>query len=348
MPKPLTEKTGKSERSRWQRTVQMKRFFLGLAVVTSAILALIFSQGVVAAAALVAEVGSEKPAFRVVGYLPEYRLARFDPEDAKFITDLIYFAVTPTSAGDAGLGRIRPESFAVIKTIKAKRGTRILLCLGGWGRSGGFAQLSASADARKKLIDQLRDFCQKNGFDGVDLDWEHPSKADDVRNHGKLLTELKAVFAPLKLQVSIALAGWQEISPEAIAAVDVIHLMAYDARGKHSTLEFAKTDVDRVVKKGVPPEKICLGVPFYGRSTSNANRSTIYADIAKKYHPAPDVDEVDGIYFNGPKMIEQKTKLALERKLAGIMIWELGQDSTGERRLLPIIRKVAGQMDAKK
>ena len=295
----------------------------------------------IAAAASDSNAEPAPPAFRVVGYLPEYRLARFNPEDAKFVTDLIYFAVTPTGSGDAGLGRIRPESLALLKTIKAKLGTRIHLCLGGWGRSGGFAQLSASADARKKLIEQLRDFCQKNGFDGVDLDWEHPSKPDDVRNHGKLLTELKAVFAPLKLQVSIALAGWQEISPEAIAAVDVIHLMAYDARGKHSTLEFAKTDVDRVVKKGVSPEKICLGVPFYGRSTSNANRSVIYADIVKKYHPAADVDEVDGIYFNGPKMIEQKTKLALERKLAGVMIWELGQDSTGETRLLPVIGKVA-------
>ncbi len=319
----------------------MKRLLVGLTAATSTILGLIFSPGASVAAGPVAGVSSENPAFRVVGYLPEYRLARFDPEDAKFITDLIYFAVTPTAAGDAGLGRIRPESLALLKRIKAKHGTRIHLCLGGWGRSGGFAQLTASADARKKLIDQLRDFCQKNGFDGVDLDWEHPSKPDEVRNHGKLLTELKAVFAPLKLQVSIALAGWQEISPEAITAVDVIHLMAYDARGKHSTLEFAKTDVDRVVKKGVPPEKICLGVPFYGRSTSNANRSTIYADIVKKYHPAPDVDEVDGIYFNGPKMIEQKTKLALERKLAGVMIWELGQDSVGETRLLPVIGKVA-------
>ena len=53
----------------------------------------------------------------------------------------------------------------------------------------------------------------------------------------------------------------------------------------------------------------------------------------------PDVNEVDGIYFNGPNMIEQKTKLALTRKLAGIMIWELGQDAAGDSKLLPAIRK---------
>ena len=309
--------------------------------------------GLVLCASEIAEAASDSnaepatPAFRVVGYLPEYRLARFDPEDAKFVTDLIYFAVTPTAAGDAGLGRIRPESLALLKSIKAKNGTRINLCLGGWGRSRGFPQLAASSEARKKLIEQLRDFCQTNGFDGVDLDWEHPSKADEVRNHAVLLTELKAVFAPLKLQVSMAFAGWQEISAEAIAAVDTVHLMAYDARGKHSTFEFARTDIDRTIKHGIPPGKICLGVPFYGRSTTNSNRTMTYGEIVKKYHPASDVNEVDGFYFNGPKMIEQKTKLAMDRKLAGIMIWELGQDAKGDAGLLPLIRKAFENADAK-
>ena len=53
------------------------------------------------------------------------------------------------------------------------------------------------------------------------------------------------------------------------------------------------------------------------------------------------MNEVDGIYFNSPNMIEQKTKLVLARKLGGIMIWELGQDAVGESKLLPVIRKVA-------
>jgi chitinase len=284
--------------------------------------------------------GPDEPVFRVVGYLPEYRVARFDPEDARFVTDLIYFAIQPNAVGDAGLDQIRPESLALFKRIKAKYRTRLHLCLGGWNRSKGFPQLAASADARKRLITQMTDFCQTNGFVGVDVDWEHPTKADDLKNHAKLLIEMKSAFRPLGLQLSVALAGWQDISPEAIRAVDVIHLMAYDARGRHSTLEFAESEVDRMVKKGVSPSKISLGVPFYGRNISNSARSTTYSDIVKKHHPAPDVNEVDGIYFNGPRMIEQKTKLALARKLAGIMIWELGQDGGGDARLLPTIRKV--------
>jgi hypothetical protein len=33
------------------------------------------------------------------------------------------------------------------------------------------------------------------------------------------------------------------------------------------------------------------------------------------------------VYFNGARTIERKTKVALQRKLAGVMIWELGQDA---------------------
>jgi GH18 family chitinase len=283
---------------------------------------------------------SEKPTFLIIGYLPDYRVARFDPEDAKLVTDLIYFAVEPSAAGDAGLGRIKPESLALFKRIKAKYGTRLHLCLGGWNRSKGFPQLAASAEARKRLIAQLTDFCRTNGFDGVDVDWEHPTKPNELRDHAKLLTEMHLALSPHKLSLSIALAGWQELSPEAIQAVDFVHLMAYDTQGKHSTLEFAKSDLDRLVKKGLPFEKICLGVPFYGRKITDPARSMTYGEIVNRYHPPADVNEVDGIYFNGPALIEQKTKLALARKLAGIMIWELGQDAAGDAKLLPTIRKV--------
>ncbi len=285
--------------------------------------------------------GANSSTFRIVGYLPEYRLARFNPEDARHVTDLIYFAVSPRANGDAGLERIKPESLALLKRIKAKNGTRLIVCLGGWNRSRGFADLSASAEARKRLIDQLTSFCMTQGFDGVDVDWEHPTKPAELANHAKLLAELHAALIPHKLQLSIAVAGWQEIRPEAIQAVDFVNLMAYDARGKHSTLEFAKSDLDRVIRRGVPPAKICLGVPFYGRKISNSERSLTYGEIVDRYHPAAGIDEVDGFYFNGPKTIEAKVKLAQDRKLAGVMIWELGQDAKGDAALLPTLRKAS-------
>jgi chitinase len=285
------------------------------------------------------DASSERPEFRIVGYLPEYRLASFKPENARFVTDLIYFAVSPQANGDAGLERIKPEALKTLEKIRTQFGTRLHLCLGGWNRSKGFAALSANDDSRRRLAEELVSFCQTHKFAGVDVDWEHPQTPAERANHGKLLAQLHAAFASPKLTLSIAVAGWQELSPEAIGAVDMVNLMAYDASDKHSTLEFARKDIDRLIKRGVPANKICLGVPFYGRKIANHERSMTYAEIVSRYHPAADVDEVDGFYFNGPRTIEQKTKLALDRKLAGVMIWELGQDAPGPSRLLPLIRQ---------
>ena len=43
---------------------------------------------------------------------------------------------------------------------------------------------------------------------------------------------------------------------------------------------------------------------------------------------------MDGYYFNSARLIERKTRLARALGLAGVMIWEVGQDC----RLVPVTR----------
>src|SRR5258708_24899153 len=113
--------------------------------------------------------------------------------------------------------------------------------------------------------------------------------------------------------------------------------MAYDADGRHSTPEFADAELAKFSKRGVPPVKTCLGLPFYGRGVHDRTKTLTYAEIVHRYRPTAEVDEVDGVYFNGATTIERKTKMALQRKLAGVMIWELGQDAADEHSLLHVI-----------
>lgn len=190
----------------------------------------------------------------------------------------------------------------------------------------------------KFLASELVRFCQENHFDGVDLDWEHPQGAAQVRDHGLLLTEIRKQFLPHGLMLTIAVAGWQTIAPEAIAAVDWFNLMAYDGPEKHSTFEFAQNDVARLVKQGVPASKICLGLPFYGRDIKNHNRERTYADLVQKSQ-SNEIDEIEGYYFNSVATITRKTKFAVESKLAGVMIWEVGQDTKDGRSLLRAIQE---------
>jgi GH18 family chitinase len=51
-------------------------------------------------------------------------------------------------------------------------------------------------------------------------------------------------------------------------------------------------------------------------------------------------DLIAGFAFNGQATVAKKVRYAAEQKLAGVMIWELGQDSSrSESRLLEAIRK---------
>ena len=109
--------------------------------------------------------------------------------------------------------------------------------------------------------------------------------------------------------------------------VDLMHSMAYDQGGQHSTMELARRTIEYAELHGDSfKTKMTLGVPFYGRHMRTGEWKS-YEDIVSKMDiKSPDQDEIDGYYFNGPTTIRNKVKLAKSSGLAGVMVWETGQD----------------------
>jgi GH18 family chitinase len=281
---------------------------------------------------------AEPSPLAVVGYLPDYRLDAFQAADAAGLTELVYFSAEVGDFGALKLNRLDARRLEKLRGIQKERKLALTLCVGGWGRSAKFAELAADSESRGLFAMTLTGSCLQHGFQGVDLDWEHPQGASQVRDHGLLLSEIHKTFEPKGLKLSIAVAGWQGLDPLAIESVDAINLMAYDNNGPQATLEFARADVKRLLDRGVPPAKIRLGVPFYGRGVKDRARTMSYGEIARKFKLAPETDEVDGLAFNGPTTLARKVNLARELGLGGIMIWEVGQDARGEASLLRGIR----------
>lgn len=281
------------------------------------------------------------PPFRIAGYLPDYRAKTFDPDAATALTDLILFSAEPTTAGDIDLSRLKNLPWAKLRTFKTQHRVRLILCVGGWERSKQFPAVAASADKRKAFATAAVRLCLDERLDGLDLDWEHPKDAAEQDGYAKLLAELKAAFQPHGLTLTVTMAAWQKLPREAFAAVDWVNLMAYDHAGRHSTFDGATADVKKLLAAGAPAEKLVLGLPFYGRDVNKSSRTLTYAEIVTKHTPAADVDEIDGVYFNGPATIRKKTEYARTAKLAGVMVWELGQDAAGEQSLLKTIRTAA-------
>ena len=273
--------------------------------------------------------------FKVIGY----RMGMSEVAYGQYVTDLIHFSIEPQASGELDLGRMNEEILNRLAEIKKEHNTRILIALGGWGRSKWFGAMATNEDARKKFVKELTEYCRAKHFDGADIDWEFPENELENEAYAKLLVELKQAFAPHGLLVTAALSADQQLKPEAYEALDRIHLMSYDRGKRHSTFEQAIADVEGLLSRSVPPHKICLGVPFYGRYVEENDRSLGYTGIMNQFHPAPEIDETDGIYFNGVKTIEQKSRRARELGLGGIMIWELGADTQDDTSLLRAINR---------
>eukprot|EP00041_Stephanoeca_diplocostata_P036472 m.1333863 g.1333863 ORF g.1333863 m.1333863 type:complete len:254 (+) comp24872_c0_seq6:556-1317(+) len=158
------------------------------------------------------------------------------------------------------------------------------------------------------------------------------------------VTSTKYAFGNLALCISIshhlfvsplvALLRIREFLPNTASAsvlscADVFSCpCSYDQRGRHSTWEFGKQAVDQGVAR-IAAAKLTMGLPFYARDIRTGDWTT-YEDIVKKHAGgsiAPEIDEVGNQYFNGVSMIEEKTRYALDQRLGGVMIWEVGQDN---------------------
>ena len=112
---------------------------------------------------------------------------------------------------------------------------------------------------------------------------------------------------------------------------------------------------------GIPPEKILLGLPFYGREfnttklygSSTGGGGIVYREIMNKINEggwnyqwddvsmAPYLtndEKTKIIFYDTPESITLKCNYALQQKLRGVMIWALGGDYVnGEQPLLKAI-----------
>jgi chitinase len=270
--------------------------------------------------------------FAVIGNFPDYR--ELNPAWTEHLTDILYFSAEPRADGTLDTSRLNEDTWQVLNDLKLQNGIRIHLSVGGWERSSAFAPMTANPSTRGKFINTLIEFALAHNLDGIDFDWEFPENQVEFDNYILFLTETKEAFSEHGLFVSVALSPDQSFPLEPFAVADRVHIMSYDHPDKHSTYEQAVKDLQIFLDAGIPPEKLILGIPFYGRNIQPPNRELSYAEIIKEYQPASNVDEVDGIYFNGLETVQHKTCNAIRKNIGGVMVWELAHDTLDETSLL--------------
>lgn len=255
---------------------------------------------------------------------------------------------------DAGTMSFHAGDAALVTAAHAHQ-VKVLVSIGGGSASENkatqarYAALTTDAK-RAPFVAKLADYVTAHDFDGLDVDLEGPaitaiSYGPFVRD---LSTALKAKGKLLTAAVSRGYGG-EHIPDDALAAFDLIHVMAYDATGpwspnrpgQHSSLEYARANVAYWLDaRKVPRSHLVLGVPFYGYGFGDAyrKRDYPYADIVAAHAGAESADETGKtIWYNGVPTIRGKAKLAIDEHLAGVMIWSLDTDAAGDKSLLSAI-----------
>lgn len=308
------------------------------------------------------KISEDSAGLKVVGYYPDWK--GYQPEKLRFdiLTHVAYAFAIPTREG--GLMPLEhPETASRLIEDAHKNQVKVLLAVGGWSYNGAELEpvfVSATADSGKVKVfgDRILDMCDQYGFDGVDMDWEHPRVdgtsgkqyqelmlylAGRLHERGKILTG--AVISGVSADGNIYYDAAAH-SSEVLDAVDWIHVMAYDGGDgeRHSPYGFSVNCADYWTKtRGMPADKVVLGVPFYGRPGWAAYGDILAADGEAWNKDHAMVNGIDA-YYNGIHTMEEKAAYAKEN-LGGIMIWELTQDTADrEKSLLSAIGRGVGMI----
>lgn len=196
--------------------------------------------------------------------------------------------------GDGGIYIEAPTSnpnlFRDVIDLKSRNPRlKVMLMIGGWGdKADGFSMMARDATKRKTFCTSVKSLLDTYGFDGVDIDWEYPTQTaggvngaspDDTQNFNLVLKELRETLGTSKIisyasSSSAAYVDW----PTAMKYLDYVNVMTYDMgaapHGHNSPLyrsgNFAHRSCDESIQahfnKGIPYNRMNLGVPFYGKS----------------------------------------------------------------------------------
>jgi chitinase len=279
-------------------------------------------------------------------------------------------------------------NLADLRSLKARNPQlKVLLSVGGW-EADGFSDAALTAESRDVFAASIVALLREHSLDGVDIDWEYPgqsvagikSRPQDKQNFTALLQTLRAHLGSRYL-LTIASADHEYFDFTEMdrlhVYLDFINVMTYDffnaltpTTGHHAGLYAspyaAPTDrnADASIKQhlaaGIPPDKLVLGVAFYGRGFAGVKpehhgvnqayerfeAAHPYAELVQKFigrngfvrkwdrqAQAPFLWNASTrafITYDDPQSIAIKAEYVRKHRLGGMMFWELSQDSRGE------------------
>jgi chitinase len=333
-----------------------------------------------------------KPNHLVVGYSALWFDGIYPPESYNYdaFTHILRAFLIPkpdgTIVAQSGYWDVDLERMA------HAHGVKLLASLGGAAPTAdNWLSMARDPAAEKVFFDTLEKMITEHHYDGVDVDWEPSALTDaDQATYTAFMKDLRARFPHWIISTALGASdfygkhiSWAEVANQ----VDWINWMAYDFGGKwsghsvHDANLYAPLDpkvdsggsIDQNLSHfetqyHLPPEKVVLGLPFYGVRFYSAHMGDAfsgdpylegsevqYYEIEpfladnKEYKTFWDegakasyLEKLGGgfvVSYDDPKSIAIKCAYAAQKGLPGVMIWNIGADMVGNRT--PLLDAVA-------
>lgn len=319
----------------------------------------------------------------IFGYLPYWFRDRWNLLDYQLVTTIAYFSAEAAPDGTIGDTHGWPRfdgdpsanaSVLSMITTAHQNGVRVVLCVTLFDANG-IHTLVTDSSYRVTFIQTMIDIVQGGNGDGININFEGflAKSRDSVTTFMKQLADSFHVRIPGS-QVSCAPTDYDTRSGDwDIAAIepsiDLFFFQGYGYgwSGSPTTRPVGllpntpfwgslneTTLIDFVLAR-IPPDKVLLGVPHYGRiwaaASPNPNTTTLSTGTAFYYPDAlgyiashgrqwddqalnPWFRYQDGSltwfqgWYDDPESMSYKYQFALSRDLAGIGMWSLGMDGS--------------------
>lgn len=296
--------------------------------------------------------------------------------DPDVFTHLIYAFAEFNDSCD-GVVVDNPGKLRGMAALKEKNpDLKVILGVGGYKRKG-FSEMAGDKKKRKAFVKNVKSILKDYGLDGVDLDWEfpttelggHTAAPDDDKNYVKVVRDLRKALGKDKWisfysNNSAAFIDLKRMAPY----VSYVNVSGYNLtvpkegeRGGHQSPLYpsaklggwcVKSVVARHLEKGVPPEKLLIGIPFFGRGITPFPTYTecpLIAKYAGDLKPlwdddakAPYYADADGnpvLGFDDERSIEAKMDFVRANFLPGVFVWNYDGDFP-DRRLSDTLRRL--------
>lgn len=300
-----------------------------------------------------------KDEFKVVGYyvpMPKRNMS-VSSIPYEYLTSINYAFAKPAENNSGSMVPLpNPDTLHALVRNAHKQGVEVFVSIGGFGIGDGpgidtrFEVLANRKETRTNFAHACMNLIREFDIDGIDMDWEFPDPEEpSISNYVSLMKELSDSLKPAGKKLTAAIESHRlpytyGIDNEVFNLVDWLNIMVYDGeeigwhrpnlQTSHSPYWLAVESLDYWLdKRGLPKGKAILGVPFYGKGV---NRSYYNYWKLLEMGADPEADVFDSIHYNGIKTMKRKALLA-KKRAAGVMIWEISGDTTGQYSLLKAI-----------